>query len=295
MNERKRLLIEDWLPIAEIGIESLRERTPMTPFPAPNRLHVWFARRPLVASRAAILGSLLPADFDRKKFLHTLGIHGDPVASRQRINEATSAGIRLGTDAYGYPRAFQHLPAPGDLPPSVVVLDPTAGGGSIPFEAARLGGTAVANDLNPVAALLLRATVELPLQFGTELVHRVEELGEEWVRRVRQQLVALYPDEPNGWICDGYLWARTITCPYCSGIVPLSPNWKLSGDGTGVRLVPEKHDGTRRIRFEIVKRAHVHSPGTVKGGDGLCPFPDCGRTIDGDDVKKQAQAGQMGH
>ena len=50
-------LIERWLPIAEIGIESLRERTPMTPFPAPNRLHVWWARRPLVASRAAILAS----------------------------------------------------------------------------------------------------------------------------------------------------------------------------------------------------------------------------------------------
>ena len=51
----------------------------------------------------------------------------------------------------------------------------------------------------------------------------------------------------------------------------------------------------RRIRFEIVDHAHEHSPGTVKGGDGLCPFPDCGRTIDGDDVKQQAQAGQMGH
>lgn len=45
-------LIERWLPIAELGIESLRERTPMTHFPAPNRLHVWWARRPLVASRA---------------------------------------------------------------------------------------------------------------------------------------------------------------------------------------------------------------------------------------------------
>jgi adenine-specific DNA methylase len=75
-------LIEHWLPIAELGIESLRERTPMTPFPAPNRLHVWWARRPLVASRAAVLGSLLPADADREQFMRVLGIHGDPVASR---------------------------------------------------------------------------------------------------------------------------------------------------------------------------------------------------------------------
>jgi len=77
-----RRLIEEWLPIAEIGIESLRERTPMTPFPAPNRLHVWFARRPLVASRAAILASLLPAGADREKFLWSLGIHGDPTQAK---------------------------------------------------------------------------------------------------------------------------------------------------------------------------------------------------------------------
>ena len=76
------------MPIAEIGIESVRERTPMTPFPAPNRLHVWRARRPLVASRAAILASLLPANADRVKFKHMLGIHGDPMTSRRRIDEA---------------------------------------------------------------------------------------------------------------------------------------------------------------------------------------------------------------
>ena len=79
-------LIERWLPIAQIGIESTRERTPMTPFPAPNRLHVWWARRPLVASRAAILASLLPANADRQKFLHVLGIHGDPVAARLGVS-----------------------------------------------------------------------------------------------------------------------------------------------------------------------------------------------------------------
>ena len=81
-------LIERWLPISDIGIESTHERTPMTPFPPPNRLHVWWARRPLVASRAAILASLLPADADRQKFLQVLGIHGDPVEVRSRIDAA---------------------------------------------------------------------------------------------------------------------------------------------------------------------------------------------------------------
>ena len=69
--------------------------------------------------------------------------------------------------------------------------------------------------------------------------------------------------------------------------MPLSPNWKLSGSGDGVRLVADNG----RIRFEIVRRDEDHSPGTVKGGDGLCPFPQCRRTIDGDEIKGQAQAG----
>ena len=74
-------LIERWLPIAALGEESVRERRSMTALPPTYYLHVWWARRPLVASRAAVLASLLPADADREKFLHVLGIHGDPVGA----------------------------------------------------------------------------------------------------------------------------------------------------------------------------------------------------------------------
>jgi putative DNA methylase len=287
-----RRLIEEWLPIAEIGIESLRERTPMTPFPAPNRLHVWFARRPLVASRAAILASLLPAGADREKFLWTLGIHGDPVKTKQEIVRAKAQGVDLGNDPYGYTRAFQFLLPPEETLQRSTVFDPTAGGGSIPFEAVRLGTSCIANDLNPVAALLLHTTVLLPAVLGWQLRERYQELSSEFQRRARPCFEGIFPPEaPDVKTVDGYLWARTVTCPYCGGLVPLSPNWRLDGEGTGVRLVP---DG-RRIRFEIVHRASEHSAGTVKDGTGKCPFPDCGREIPGDDIKKQAQAGQMGH
>ena len=142
-------LIERWLPIAALGIESTRERTPMTPFPAPNRLHVWWARRPLVASRAAILASLLPADADREKFMHVLGIHGDPVAVRRKIDAARRRGQRFEGQAYSYPRAFGYIPNLDDKNwlidtlgrslASLKILDPTAGGGSVPFEVVRLG------------------------------------------------------------------------------------------------------------------------------------------------------------
>ncbi len=299
-------LIERWLPITELGIESLRERTPMTPFPAPNRLHVWWARRPLVASRAAVLASLLPEDTDRGYFLHALGIHGDPVEARKRIAAATRSGTRLGAAAYGYPRAFGYTPSSserqrigqslGDLPQ---ILDPTAGGGSVPFESVRLGLPTVANDLNAVAVLVTRATLEWPNEYGNSLLERFHALGETLANEVRQRLAGIFPIEPEvDCRPDGYLWARTVSCPYCEGLVPLSPNWRLAPDGTGVRLRPEVAGGPgtagRVCSFEIVESAGEQSAGTVARGDGTCPFPDCGRVIDGDEIKEQAQAGRMG-
>ena len=59
-----RLLIEDWLPAQAIGVECMRERSTGQQ-PPDKRLHIWWARRPLTVSRAAVLASLLPADFDR--------------------------------------------------------------------------------------------------------------------------------------------------------------------------------------------------------------------------------------
>ncbi len=299
-------LIEDWLPIAALGVESVRERTPMTPFPAPNRLHVWWARRPLVASRAAVLASLLPADADREKFMHVLGIHGDPVAAKKRIAIATRKGERLGAGAYGYPRAFGYTPDNPDRDWLIVnsingatVLDPTAGGGSIPFETVRLGLEAVANDLNPVAVLIERATLEWPARDGIAVRNVLAQLGAEFTTTVRERLSDVFPDEPGDHIRpDGYLWARTVVCPYCDGLAPLSPNWRLAPDGTGVRLKPDLASGPgsegRTCSFEIVETAREHSPGTVARGAGACPYPDCGRVIDGAEIKRQAQAGDMG-
>ena len=302
-------LIERWLPIAALGIESTRERTPMTPFPAPNRLHVWWARRPLVASRAAILASLLPADADREKFLRVLGIHGDPVAVRRKIDAARRRGQRFEGQAYSYPRAFGYIPNLDDKNwlidtlgrslASLKILDPTAGGGSVPFEVMRLGTEAAANDLNPVSTLIMRATIEWPSRHGTALKSEFKHLSERFIRTREERLTPYFPPEEKlDAISTNFIWARTIICPYCDGRVPLSPNWRLAPDGTGVRLKPKLGSGSgsegRICSFEIVQSAKEQSEGTVARGAGTCPYPDCSRVIDGVEIKRQAQAGQMG-
>ncbi|MGD9971833.1 MAG: DUF1156 domain-containing protein [Desulfatirhabdiaceae bacterium] len=63
LSNMTRRLIEQWLPIAELSEESVRERRSMTTLPPIYYLHVWWARRPLVACRAAILASMLTGRF----------------------------------------------------------------------------------------------------------------------------------------------------------------------------------------------------------------------------------------
>jgi len=200
-----RRLIERWLPIAALSEESIRERRSMTALPPIYYLHVWWARRPLVASRAAVLAALLPEDADQKRFMHALGIHGDAAAAAIKIDLARRTGVRV-DDPYGYPRAFSYTPDASDrawlrdaVSSDQVVLDPTAGGGSIPFETLRLGCSIIANDLNPVAALIMRATVEWPGRHGAALVAEFKRLGAEFRRRIEGRLAPMLFTLRSGW------------------------------------------------------------------------------------------------
>lgn len=317
---RRPSLIDDWLPIAELSVESRRERGASSALPPLYFLHVWWARRPLTASRAAVLGSLLPAwsedwpeplrerffnqDEYRKWFTDLLGIDENVVEDRQRILEAKDKGIRLAR-AYAGPRAFTFAAAADDLhtlrqllkyrwgTATPTVLDPTAGGGSIPFEAIRFGLPTLANELNPVASVVLEGTLTLPARFGPDLADDIALWGRIWAKRVIDRLECYFPHRQGEAIRD-YLFARTVTCPETGKPVPLSPNWWLRTGKKPVaaRIIAEP--GMSECRFEIVGGDGIDFDpgiGTVRRGTGRSPWT--GATISGDHIKAEAQAGQM--
>ena len=198
MTDQTERLIEQWLPINEISVEAIREGGALAGHPPVNQLHVWWARRPLIASRATVAASMLPVDTDREEFLSNLGTSSEVVRARNRMDAIKAEG-EWSDVSFPNKRAFLHNPEfltdSGDSAP--VVLDLTAGGGSIPFEAGRLGFRTIANELNPVACLILRATCEWPQKFGRQLLEDYQEVSQKFLSRVGEKLAYVYPEEPQ--------------------------------------------------------------------------------------------------
>lgn len=323
-NTMPRVLIEDWLPIDKVGAESLRDASAARK-PPLNRLHVWWARRPLTVSRAAILGSVLPqwsADWPeplRQKFptrqsyhewfLRFIGIFGDPVAGQKALRTARAQNSgKMIANPFTYPRAYTTNPSAEDLETmgdllehawgtrELSVLDPFAGGGSIPFESLRYGFTTIANDLNPVAATILKATLDYPARFGPELAEDIKKWGKRWYELVKPKLQPFFTPLPPDAEGAAYLWARTVACPATGKPVPLSPNWWLSkgSEPVAVKLVVEPYMDTPSfviVRGEAVKKVNPDE-GTISRGNGRSPWT--GETISGDYIKAEAQSGRMG-
>lgn len=331
-----RSLIEQWLPAAAIGAESLRERGSAKAFPPINFLHVWWARRPLLASRAAIAASLLPAwptdeeaasdpaaatilktlseEFPEGPtayhswFLRTLGILGDPVKGRAAIKAANESGTKLEGNGYGYPRAFTVNPSATDLERlqrlwslnsetsgHPVVLDPFGGGGSIPFEAARLGCDTIANELNPVASAILQGTVVLPAKLGPQFATTIKKYGDRWAGAVRARLDPYFPLDGAETIA-AYIWAHTVPCPTTGLPTPLAPDLWLARGAAGrdvaVRLDVDTDAGT--LTPVIVEGAEARQYGdrsTYKRGVGESVWT--GETFSGEYIRGQAEQGRL--
>jgi len=277
-----RSLIETLLPLRELSAEARREKA--IRHGHISTLHVWWARRPLVVARAAVLGALLPEECGvDEKFIANLcrwEVHdGDP--SGRYLLEQARALIR---------KRF------GETPPRV--LDSFAGGGSIPLEALRLGAEAYAVEYNPVAYLILKATIEYPQRYGQKLVSEVKRWGEWVLEYARRELAAFYP-AVGGETPIAYIWSRTIRCPNpaCGAEIPLFRQfWLARKANKRVALKPIPNPTAKRVDFTVVEGRAIDfdpSQGTVSRGNAVCPV--CGASCRASYVKAEAQAGRMGH
>ncbi|NHW22820.1 MAG: DUF1156 domain-containing protein, partial [Archaeoglobales archaeon] len=216
-------LIESDFPVKEVSEESVREKN--IRHGHISTLHIWWARRPLASSRASVYAALVPEAEDEE----------DRLKRAQFISSLSKWENSLNKNLIERARD-EILKANGGKPPKV--LDPFAGGGAIPLEALRLGCEAYASDLNPVAVLIEKCTLEYPQKYGRKKVKSDDLLGEQeinplledvkkwgkWVlEKARKEIGRFYPSEPDGSIPVGYIWARTVKCqnPACGAEIPL--------------------------------------------------------------------------
>jgi putative DNA methylase len=323
-------LIETAFPLQKVSAESVREKN--IRHGHISTLHIYWARRPLAASRASILAALLPDDpatrHEHLKLIEQLApweavVNGGSTSPLQRARALIRA-------AFG-----------GRAPR---VLDPFAGGGSIPLEAMRLGCETYALDYNPVAVLLNRCVLEYPARFGapdsapsvplpprddsttsplledaptrSPLLLAVQAWGDWVLQEARQRLQRFYPPDPDGSIPVGYIWARTVPCqnPTCGAEIPLMrQTWLAKKDKRQIALKIVPNHAHKRVEFEIVGQAgvvgahggapslgHGGAPslgfdperGTVARANVECPL--CGSVIDDQTTRRLFQEGKAG-
>ena len=205
------------------------------------------------------------------------------------------------------------LKSTGGNPPPI--LDPFAGGGSIPLEAQRLGLEAHASDLNPVAVLINKALIEIPPKWAghapvfpgaaserlswpgaTGLAEDVRRYG-KWMRDEAEKRIGhLYPKVNVGGVdCTviAWIWARTVTCPNpaCAGTMPLVRSFWLGKKKGKERYVIPIPDG-KRVRFEIGGPDGVPREGTVGRTGAECLI--CGTPVPLTYIREEGKAGRMG-
>ena len=325
-----RKLIEVALPLDAINQQSAREKSIRKGH--PSTLHLWWSRKPTATSRAVLFSQLVDDPSERyEEFLEAARAAGeaDPESAAERAVEAERRRLftlitrMVNWDNIGDEHLMREVReeirrSTGEEPPAV--LDPFAGGGSIPLEAQRLGLEAHASDLNPVAVLINKALIEIPPRFagrapvfpgsddGTRswpgahgLAEDVRRYG-EWMREEAWRRIGhLYPRAqlPDGSEATviAWIWARTVTCPNpaCGIETPLVSKWWLGKKkGKEAYIVPTVVDG--HVEYSIGHDPKLaptkQDDGTVDRNGARCLA--CEAHIGFDYLRSEARSGRMG-
>ncbi len=291
--EQKSMKIESILPVKAVGIESIKEGHAVAMSPH-RRLYRWFARRPTSATRLAILASVLPDDISDDQLLDwmRIGPRTEVKDSLEEyvVNKYATKDDRTGSveDHFGYEYPHRSVPSEqemsklhgmlkehwdGELP---TVLDPTAGGGTIPFEALRYGLPTISNELNPVAWLLNKIILDYAPSQGS--LKKEFNLWSSRIQEYAEERLEEYYPERNGVKPGIYFRSYSISCPSCGERYPISNKWWFNRPrGIAVRPIYDEEE----LRYDMVnvpddvpKSEFDPSEGTVSGGDAECPH--CG-------------------
>nr|WP_308216556.1 DUF1156 domain-containing protein [Rhodococcus qingshengii] len=314
----KRKLIEVAMPLEAINRESAHEKSvPRRGHPAT--LHLWWARRPLAAARAVLFAQLVDDPSSNTEQFPTEDLQR---RERERLHSLIARLAKWeNTGDHDLMREAHEeiVRSTGGRIPEVI--DPFAGGGSIPLEAQRLGLPSTASDLNPVPVLINKALIELPPSFNSKppvfsgladsqirswvgpegLAADIRAYG-EWMRDAAAERIGhLYPTI-EGKTVVGWIWARSVRCPNpaCGIDVPLIKSWwlgKKKGRETFVapKVVEDStHPSGLRIDFEIrVSKAGPSIPATMAGKLGATCL-SCQANIPTDLIKAEGLAGRLG-
>ena len=307
--ECKRLAEVDF-PIAEVSRHAAREKS--IRHGHPSTLHLWWARRPLASSRAVLLALLLPDPCD-EHCPEDFKQQARKILRKVRQPPTNDVELRQGLLSFianfaNWKNAADHThidvsralvkAAHGEEPP--LVVDPFAGGGSIPLEALRLGCEAFASDLNPVACLILKVMLEDIPRHGPGLADELRRVGGEIKQQAEQELADLYPKDPDGATPIAYLWARTVRCeaPNCGAEIPLMRSFWLCKKAKRKRALRhrvERCEGEPpSVEFEVFepKADKEVRGGTVTRARATCLC--CGAVLPPERVRAQLAAERGG-
>jgi putative DNA methylase len=301
--ECKRLAEVDF-PIAVVSKHAAREKS--IRHGHPSTLHLWWARRPLASSRAVLLALLLPdpcdpncpKDFKEKARILVGRVQRTPKAEDldlrkgllRFIGDFANWDLASNPDYIAVGRGLVKA-AHGEEAP--LVVDPFAGGGSIPLEALRLGCEAFASDLNPVACLILKVMLEDIPRYGPKLATELRRVGAEIKSQAEKELADLYPRDADGATPIAYLWARTVRCesPGCGAEIPLARSFWLCEKTNRMRAlryhVLRPTGGPPRIELEVFEPKDENEVfrGTVSSARATCVA--CGSVLPQERVRSQ--------
>ncbi len=308
--ECKRLAEVDF-PIAVVSKHSAREKS--IRYGHPSTLHLWWARRPLAACRAMLMALLLPDPADKYCPSHfgtqARGLLGKITGKIGPTDlDLRGALLRFIGDLADWDSSCNStvleigrgLVKAAHLEEPPLVVDPFAGGGSIPLEALRLGCEAFASDLNPVACLINKVLLEDIQRLGAGLAERLRQVGAAVKAAAEQELAELYPPDTDGARPIAYLWARTVRCeaPNCGAEIPLIRSFVVRKKEKCVQalkpVIVRPKGEVPEVRFEIAESTSEKDlkGGTVSRAKAICLC--CNTVVAPDRVRAQIAAQRGG-